>query len=56
MVSDQQVRQKESELHRLRDELARESAKIGPAHAKASKARSDAARASCRINEANEAG
>lgn len=46
MASDQQVRQKESELHRLRDELARESAKIGPAHAKASKARSDAARSS----------
>jgi hypothetical protein len=44
MASDMQVRQRESELHRLRDELARESAKIGPAHAKASKARADAGR------------
>lgn len=44
VASDMQVRQRESELHRLRDELARESAKIGPAHAKASKARADAGR------------
>jgi hypothetical protein len=44
VASDQQVRQKESELHRFRDDLARESAKIGPAHAKASKARADGAR------------
>ncbi len=46
MASDLQVRQKENELHRLRQDLARESAKIGPAHAKASKARADASRTS----------
>lgn len=46
MVNDAQVRQKENELHRLRQDLARESAKIGPAHAKASKARADASRTS----------
>lgn len=46
MASDLQVRQKENELHRLRQDLARESAKTGPAHAKASKARADASRTS----------
>lgn len=45
MASSSQVKRYQDELKGLRSQLARESAKIGPAHGKAARARADAAKA-----------